>query len=656
MPIFAAELDVLREVMLMLVLGYAGHRRHGWANEDDIDAKLKSGLRHSISHRTIFSALTSFGENLEDLPLNLFPLDGMGHDSAAALLQDGKLAAAAAEERFCRLKHATARGGRTLGPRRAAEFCVQQVDASFEDIDHIAFYCNFPSETLQQRITAIEPHLAPDIQQRVIDAYRAVYAGTVSNERIAEEVARLFDDRVGRAKLHFVPHHLAHAASAFYSSGYRDSGVLTIDGFGEKSSSIFAIGGPEGLQILEETMLPGSLGVFYMMMTAYLGFKPLDGEYRVMGLASYGNAKNYTNKFEDLFEQQPDGTCLTTALVRSDFGEYIESLFGPARVTAGPITQREMDIAAALQKAFEDAILCRMAYLKDKYALKRICLAGGATLNVVMTGKLARSGIFEQTYVFPAAGDDGASVGAAQYVYHQILHGPPTIGPVRTMSLGPAFGRDKVVEALEAHSDKLTFSRVDSVEDAVADALVAGKVIGWFQGRMEFGPRALGNRSILADPRSEEMRDVVNVRVKLREEFRPFAPAVLAELSNKYFDMSGVWRSKFMEFVVPARKLGADNAKAVVHVDGSARIQTVERADNEAFWQIIDAFRRRTGIPIVLNTSFNVRGEPIVCTPEDAIRCFLSTNIDLLVIEGYMAVKVVGKVLQEDLARPSEDD
>lgn len=638
----------------MLVLGYAGHRRHGWTG--DTDRKLKSRLRHSLSHPTIFAALTSFGQDIEDLPLNLFPLDGVGHDSAAAILKDGKLVAAAAEERFCRLKHATARGGRTLGPRRAAEFCFRQVGASFEDAEHIAFYCDFSEEALRQRIAAMEPHLAPEIRQRVIDAYHAVHAGTVSNERIAEEIAELFDGRVSAAEIHFVPHHLAHAASAFYSSGYRESGVLTIDGFGEKSSSIFAIGGPHGLKILEETLLPGSLGVLYMMMTAYLGFKPLDGEYKVMGLASYGEPKTYAKQFAELIEQQPDGSCLTSGLVRPDFGKYIEDLFGPARAAGGPVTRREMDIAAALQQGFEDAMLARLAYLKNKYAIERICLAGGVALNVVMTGKLARSGLFKQTYVFPAAGDDGASVGAAQYVYHDVLRQPPPGAPVRTMSLGPAFSRRQVAQALEHHAEKLTFHKLENVEEAVADALVEGKVVGWFEGRMEFGPRALGNRSILADPRTDEMRDVVNVRVKLREEFRPFAPAALAERSDDYFDMAGVVRSNFMEFVVPARKRGAENAKAVVHIDGSARIQTVERAANEPFWKIIDAFRRRTGVPIVLNTSFNVRGEPIVCTPEDAIRCFLSTNIDLLVIEGYMVAKKVGRVLQEDMASPAIDD
>ena len=564
--------------------------------------------------------------------------------------------AAAAEERFIRFKHATGPGGRTLGPRRAAEYCFRQVGKSFEDCQHIAFYCDFTADALRQRIAAINPYLSPDIRQRVIEAYRTVYAGTVSNERIREEIQELFDDRIGGATLHFVPHHLAHAASAFYSSGYRESGVLTIDGFGEKSSSIFALGGPDGLRVLEETMLPGSLGVLYMMMTAYLGFKPLDGEYKVMGLACYGNPDTYAKEFDDLLEQRADGTCLTSKLLRADFAQYIESLFGPARVPGSPVTQRDMDVAAAIQQAFEDAMQSRMTYLKNKYGIKRMCLAGGAALNVVMTGKIARSGLFEKVYVFPASGDDGASIGAAQYVYHDVLRHPSKGTPVRTMSLGPSFNRTQITHALETYSAKVDFHKIDNVAAAVADALVDGKVVGWFSGRMEFGPRALGNRSILADPRAAEMRDVVNTRVKLREEFRPFAPAALVEYADAYFDMRGVGRCDFMEFIVPATSLGAGSAKAVVHIDGSARLQTVDRADNEPFWQVIEAFRQRTGVPIVLNTSFNVRGEPIVCTPEDAIRCFLSTDIDVLVLEGYMVAKKAGKVLKEDLARPAAED
>jgi len=638
----------------MLVLGYAGHRRHGW--KESPQAKLASRLKFSRRHPTIFDAITSFGDDPEDLPVNFFPLDGVGHDSAAAILRDGELIAAAAEERFNRFKHSTGAGGNTLAPRQAVEFCLAQAAASIDEVDHVAFYCDFTAAALQERIAAVEPHLSAANKKRVLDAYRLVYEGTVSNERIAEQIAEVFAERTHRAKLHFVPHHLAHAASAFYSSGYAESGVLTIDGFGEKSSSIFALAGAEGIRVLEETMLPGSLGVVYMMMTAFLGFKPLDGEYKVMGLASFGSPGTYAREFAELLEEQPDGSCRTTALLRGDFGDYVKNLFGPPRTAGGPVTQREMDIAAALQKGFEDAMLRRVGYLKNKYDFDRICLAGGAALNVVMAGKLARSGMLKETYVFPASGDDGASVGAAQYVHHQVLGNPPTRRPIPTMSLGPCYDEDRIVQALHRYASKVEFDPVDNIESVVADALVAGKVAGWFRGRMEFGPRALGNRSILADPRTTQMRDVVNERVKLREEFRPFAPAALAEAADAYFDMSGVGRSKFMEFVVPATALGREKTQAVVHFDGSARIQTVERADNESFWKLIDAFGRKTGVPVVLNTSFNVRGEPIVCTPEDAIRCFLSTNIDMLALENYVVTKKAGGVLKEDMARPAPED
>src|SRR5580704_7521394 len=326
----------------MLILGYAGHQRHGWKSE----GKLASRMRHARRHPLIFDAITTFGEDVEDLPLNFFPLDGVGHDSAAAILSDGHLKAAAAEERFNRFKHSTAAGGRILPPRKAVDYCLAESGRRIEDVDHIAFYCDFTPEALDERIAAVEPHLSDKVKDRVIAGYRAVYDGTVSNERIADEIAELFGGRRNRTEIHFVPHHLAHAASAFYSSGYAEAGVLTIDGFGERSSSIFAIGGRDGLKPIEETLLPGSLGVLYMMMTAYLGFKPLDGEYKVMGLASYGNPEIYARSFETLFEEGPDGTCRTTALVRHDFAQYIEELFGPPRKVQDPVTRRHMDVAA----------------------------------------------------------------------------------------------------------------------------------------------------------------------------------------------------------------------------------------------------------------------------------------------------------------------
>jgi carbamoyltransferase len=637
----------------LLVLGYSGHRRHGW--KGDAKGKLASRLRHGRRHPTLFDAVTSFGEDIEDLPLNLFPLDGVGHDSAAAILRHGGVIAAAAEERFTRFKHATGPGGNTAPPRQASAFCLSQAAASIDDVEHIAFYCDFTPAALRERIDAIRPYLSADTAERVFAAYRLVHEATLSNDRIAEEIAEVFGDQP-KATLHFVPHHLAHAACAFHSSGYAESGILTIDGFGEKSSSVFALGGPDGIRVMEETMLPGSLGVLYMMMTAYLGFKPLDGEYKVMGLASYGNPKTYARQFEALFEEEADGTCRTTALARSDFGEHIANLLGPARKTVDPVTQRDMDIAAALQQRFEDTMLRRLAHLKAAYGIERICLAGGSALNVVMTGKLARSGLVKETYVFPASGDDGASVGAAQYVYHQVLGHPPLGKALHTMSLGPSYAEAELVQALETYDAKVSFRRIDDIEATVAAALADGKVVGWFRGRMEFGPRALGNRSILADPRTVQMRDVVNERVKHREEFRPFAPAATAERAKVYFDLQGVGRSDFMEFVVPATALGRAHAPAVVHFDGSARIQTVERGSSESFWKVIEAFGRLTGVPIVLNTSFNVRGEAIVCTPQDALRCFLSTDIDLLALENYLVVKRAGKVLKEDMANPAPDD
>jgi carbamoyltransferase len=637
----------------LLVLGYSGHRRHGW--KGSAERKLASRLRHARQHSTLFDAVTSFGEDIEDLPLNLFPLDGVGHDSAAAILSFGSVLAAAAEERFTRFKHATGPGGNTIPPRQASAFCLTMAGARLDDVEHIAFYCDFTANALQQRIDAIRPHLSAPAAERVLSAYRRVYEDTVSNDRIVEEIEEVFGQQP-RATLHFVPHHLAHAACAFYSSGYSESGILTIDGFGEKSSSIFAIGGKEGIRVIEETMLPGSLGVLYMMITAYLGFKPLDGEYKVMGLASYGNPQTYAKQFEQLFEEDSGGTCRTTALAREHFGEQIKNLFGPARKANDAVTSREMDIAAALQRSFEDAMLRRFAYLRATYNIERICLAGGGALNVVMTGKLARSRLFKETYVFPASGDDGASVGAAQYVYHQVLGHQSPRKPLHTMSLGPSYTEPELVRALTIFEAKISFHRVDNIEEEVASALAAGRVVGWFRGRMEFGPRALGNRSILADPRTLEMRDVVNNRVKHREEFRPFAPAVMAEHAKTYFDMQGVGCSDFMEFVVPATAIGCQSAQAVVHFDGSARLQTVSRQNNKPFWKVINEFNRLTGVPIVLNTSFNVRGEAIVCTPEDAIRCFLSTDIDLLALENYLVVKCAGKVLEEDMAIPAVGD
>ena len=602
----------------------------------------------------VFDSVTSFGEGVEDLPLNFFPLDGVGHDSAAAVLRDGRLLAAAAEERFNRFKHSTAAGGRVLPPGKAVEYCLAEAGRA-DDLEHVAFYCDFTPAALQDRIRAVEPHLSAKVKDRVLAAYHAVYDGTVSNERIADEIAEVLGERRRQPHIHFVPHHLAHAASAFYSSGYREAGVLTVDGFGERSSSIFAVGTADGLKQMEETILPGSLGVLYMMMTAYLGFKPLDGEYKVMGLASYGNPKTYAKQFEGLLDRADDGTCRTTALLRDDFGDHIKSLFGPARAYTDAVTQREMDIASALQAQLEDAMFCRLEYLKRKYGIERICLAGGVALNVRDDRKTRALRDVQADLCVSRVGRRRGERRRGTVRAPSGARPWPGGAPVPSMSLGPAYAKDGVIRALEGYANKIDYRRVDRIEEAVADALAAGKIVGWFSGRMEFGPRALGNRSILADPRAGEMREVVNQRVKLREEFRPFAPAALVETPTT-FRHARRRPVGFMEFVVPATPLGRDKTKAVVHFDGSARIQTVDRDSNEPFWKVIEAFGRRTGVPVVLNTSFNVRGELIVCTPQDAIRCFLSTDIDLLALENFVVNKKAGRVLAEDMAQPAIDD
>jgi carbamoyltransferase len=618
----------------MFILGYSGYRRHGWWEPASTRA---ARLHHAAAHDTLFDVLTTFGDTVDSLPMNVFPIDGVSHDAAAAILDDGRLVAAAAEERFNRFKHSTAVDGSTLPPRRAAAYCLEEAGIALDQVEHVAFYCDMSDAVYAERTAQMEPHLSPDIRERVLDGYRAVYERTASNDRIAEESAEVFGDRV---ELHFVPHHLAHASSSFYGSGFGEAGVLTVDGYGERSSSAFLLGGPDGLQLEEETPLPGSLGMVYMVLTVFLGFRPLDGEYKVMGLASYGDPRPYRAKLDALLDIADDGHCRSPSLLRGDFAESMRETFGPPRRQETEITRREMDIAAALQQAFEDAMDRRLTYLKERYGIDRICLAGGCALNSVYNGKLAASGLFDEIFVFPAAGDDGCSVGAAQFVHHDVLGRRPRRRALRRVAFGPAYGEQDVAEALARHSDEIELAREPEIERRVAQELADGKVVGWFRGRMEFGPRALGGRSILADPREESMRQVLNERVKRREEFRPFAPSVIAEAADDYFDMLGLPSARFMQYVVPATERGAAAVPAAVHFDGSARVQTVDRADDEDYWRLIAAFGELTGVPVILNTSFNVRGEPIVCTPADAVRCFLSTEIDVLAIEGCVATKV----------------
>jgi carbamoyltransferase len=432
---------------------------------------------------------------------------------------------------------------------------------------------------------------------------------------------------------------VSHAASAFYTSGFTDSGIFTLDASGEKSSSIFAFGCADGIRIIDETMIPSSLGMFYMLITAFLGFSPLNGEFKVMGLSSYGNPQVYRHAFDKLLETAEDGTCAIPYMLREDFAGYIRDVLGPPREQEGALTRRDVDIAAALQECFERCVMRRLRHLKERHGMERMCFAGGCMLNSALNGTIARSGLFDQIYVFPAAGDDGCAVGAALHAERNVLGRLSEAEALKSASLGPAYDERDVLQDLQRYAAEIRWTRPRQIERQVAESLSAGNIVGWFQGRMEFGPRALGNRSILADPRYHGVKDKVNA-VKRRESFRPFAPVVLAKHAHRFFDVSGVASSPFMQFVVPARKEALSVIPGVIHVDGSARIQTIESAiDNEPFWRLINAFDELTGIPVLLNTSFNVRGQTIVCTPSDALKCFLSTPIDMLVIENFVITR-----------------
>lgn len=621
----------------MLVLGYSGHNRHGW---DDEKAKRLSRLCHFARHQTLFDALTSFGDRIEDLPINLFPVDGVGHDAAAAILDNGRVIAAAAEERFSRLKHATTIDGKTLAPRVAVDYCLNAAGPKRTRVRHAGYYCDCPQDILKERVAAIEPYLPSSIRERVLLAYRTVFEKTVANDQIAGNFKSLVGTESEEITLHFVPHHVAHAASAFYSSGFSEAGILTFDGSGEKSSSIFAVGDQKGIRVLEEAMLPTSLGMLYMMMTAFLGFKPLSGEYKVMGLSSFGDARQFRQQFAQLLVLGEDGSYRTDALCGADFRELVRDLFGPPRCEESKLTKRDADIAASLQNAFEQAVFHQITHLKEKYGIDSLCLSGGCALNGLLTGKIARSSMFERIFISPAAGDDGCSIGAAQYVYYDVLKRKRTEQTaLKSVYLGPRFSSAQILHTLEGHRDKLNYRREKRIEETIARELAAGKLVGWFQGRMEFGPRALGNRSILADPRRAEVKDTLNRCVKYRETFRPFAPAVIEEAADSLFDMKGVPRSPFMLYVVPVRDEARKRIPAVVHCDGSARVQTVSRRDNERFWSLLTEFEKCSNLPVLLNTSFNVRGEPIICNPSDAIQCFLATSLDLLAMEDILVWK-----------------
>lgn len=560
--------------------------------------------------------------------MNVLGLSYNYHDAAACVVRDGVAVAAAEEERFSRIKHDS------RFPRQAVAFCLRTAGLTSRDLDAVAFY-EKPARKLE-RILQVGKRHAPASAANVVAQFSSHIAGGFHVE------AQLREQMGFEGDVYFCAHHLSHAASAFYASPYEAAAILTVDGVGEWATVAQFRGRGSVIEKRREIRYPHSIGLLYSTLTAFLGFRANDDEYKVMGLAAYGKPR-FRAQFEELVTLHRDGS-FSLALPYFAFmyarermhSPLLESLLGPPRAPHESVSERHRDIAATLQAVTEDILVALARACRDDGA-RHLCLAGGVAQNCVANTKILQRAGYSGLFIQPAPGDSGAAMGAALWASHQVLG--QARSPARHQTcLGPEFGEAEMLAALQASG--VAFRRLPEAERCrqVAALIAQDFIIGWFQGRMEFGPRALGARSILANPRNPHMQDILNARVKFREEFRPFAPAVTAEAAPRYFDLAG--ESRFMLLTPQVMPDRAAEIPAVTHVDGTARVQTVSRADNPLFHQLITAFGEISGTPILVNTSFNVRGEPIVCTPEDAVRCFLGTDIDFLAIGPFLASKV----------------
>jgi len=612
----------------MYTLGYSGFTR---------DSRLASGGRSPFAKTNLeFKNLFAFRDG--EVPFSMFPLGYLGHDASAAIVQDGYLIACAAEERFVRAKHSLNLAGNTLLPRRAVDYCLNTAGISIDEVDVVAHYCSFQQPTITKRLHLLRPFLSLDDTAKVEDSYQHIFKAMMEPQVVLDQFERMAGAQP-KAFAH-VCHHEAHAASAFFPSGFDQALILTIDGAGELESSLLAVGEGKTITEIQRTLLPTSLGSLYLIITVFLGFRSLGDEYKVMGLAAYGNPRRFRDFFRSLVILENDGRYATPCLARKGFRELLTEQLGPPRRADEPIQEIHADIAAALQEALEEAVLHTLKHARAETGIQRLCLAGGVALNCQLNGAIARSKLFREIFVQPASSDEGCSVGAALYAYFNHREPLPNLKTVwEHPYLGPEFDSEEIRQALGKHVDRLHWTQQENITVTVAEELTRGKVVGWYQGRMEFGPRALGNRSILADPRSPDMKDRINAKVKHREAFRPFAPAVLEEEATAYFDLLGLPNSPFMLFAIPVRETQRNRIPATTHIDGTARVQTVSKKTNPLFWELIANFKKLTGVPVILNTSFNVRNEPIVCTPTDAIRCFLSTEIDCLAMGSFFVKK-----------------
>jgi len=582
------------------------------------------------------------------------------HDSAACLIEDGNIVSAAQEERFSRKKHDAS------FPFKAIESCLAENQTSLMELDYVVFY----EKPLLKFERIIETYLefAPRGFVSFSNSMPIWLKEKLFQRKLIIECLRELTTKVDwDQKLLFSEHHVSHAASAFYPSPFKRAAVLTLDGVGEWATTTMGLGNGSNLSIVKEINFPHSLGLLYSAVTQYLGFKVNSGEYKVMGLAPYGTPRFASLIRDNLIDIKQDGSfALNMSFFNYATGlkmvnRKFEKLFrGPTRKPESEITIREMDIAASIQAVLEDVVLKLAASIAETTGEKNLCLAGGVALNCVANGKIENANIFENIWVQPASGDAGGSLGAALSVYHLMLKNkrripPNSLDSMKGSFLGPSYKMDAVIALLNNHGAVFRELRDSELFEEVANLLMQGKSIGWMSGRMEFGPRALGNRSIIADARSPHIQKRLNLQIKYRESFRPFAPSILFNDLSDWFELTK--ESPYMLMVTKVknekRKLvEEDNAfgieklntirsliPAVTHVDYSARVQTVHEETNPRFHALLDKFKAISGCPVLVNTSFNIRGEPIVNTPEDALKCFMNTDLDVLVIENAILYK-----------------
>lgn len=559
-------------------------------------------------------------------------------DAAAALVVDGKLAAAAEEERFTRVKHGAG------FPYQAVRYCLREAGLRPEDITHIAVSRD-PRVHLPQKLFY---SLKRGKWSTLVDRF----LNTKKIWNIAEETAKALEVDSSRikARVHWVEHHRSHLASSFFVSPFEKAALLSVDGFGDFVSTMWGMGHGNRMDIQGLVRFPHSLGVLYTAMTQFLGFKHYGDEYKVMGLAAYGKPL-YLKEFSKLIQTKGDisfqldltyfshtteGVSMTWEAGSPSLGDLyshqLTKLLGPAREPSAPLEKHHQNIAASLQKQLEETEFALLNQLHEKTKCENLCMAGGVALNCVANGQIFERTPFKRVYIQPAANDSGTAIGAAYYVYHEIL-GKPRGYVMNHAYTGPRYSNSAIKQCLESH--RISYREVphEQLPDRVAKNISEGKIVGLFHGRMEFGPRALGNRSIVVDPRRPDMQDILNRRIKHRELFRPFSPSILEERLGEYYENSHP--SPFMLFTYRVKPEKLSVIPAPTHVDGTGRVQTVSREVNPFYWDTIQAFNRLTGVPVVLNTSFN-DNEPIVCTPEEALACFQRTRMDILVMEDLV--------------------